>query len=111
MPNVRWALALALAAGCARHTTSLNLTGGTWYHPRPVRDFAIDLDYRVTDPKADFFTHGGGSLTAAQLERGGQHHVVSPVFNHLLLQYSDLPGDWSYWRSYSLTLLRRCDHL
>jgi type 1 glutamine amidotransferase len=45
--------ALTASAACVRHGTSLDMTGATWYHPRPVRDFAIDLDYRAADPKAD----------------------------------------------------------
>lgn len=45
------------------------------------------------------------SLFAASIENGGQEHAVSAVFNHLVNMYGDLPTDWEYWKSYSLTLL------
>lgn len=44
----------------------------------------------------------------AELSRRGIY-TVSPLLKHLVLQHSDLPGDWNYWKSYSLTLLLKCD--
>ena len=49
--------------------------------------------------------------TAVELEKAETYHVVSGLYNHLLLQYSDLPGDWTFWGSYSETLLRKADQL
>lgn len=51
------------------------------------------------------------AVKAAEIESKREVHVVSPVLNHLLLQHAKLPSDWEYWRSYSLTLLTRCDGL
>lgn len=48
-------------------------------------------------------------LKAVEIEKAGYYHVTSGLYNHLLLQYSDLPGDWSFWGSYSETLLRKAD--
>ncbi|RYD61892.1 MAG: DUF1937 family protein [Verrucomicrobiaceae bacterium] len=51
------------------------------------------------------------AVKAGEIERKQQVHIVSPVLNHLVLQHAKLPSDWEYWRSYSLTLLTRCDGL
>lgn len=48
-------------------------------------------------------------LKAVEIEKAGEYHVTSGLYNHLLLQYSDLPGDWSFWGSYSETLLLKSD--
>lgn len=51
------------------------------------------------------------ALKVAEVEAQGKVHVISPVMNHLVIQYASVPGSWEYWRSYSLTLLARCDGL
>lgn len=51
------------------------------------------------------------ALKAAELERSGKVHVLSAMFNHLLVTHSDLPTTWEFWKSYSLTMLAHCDFL
>lgn len=35
--------------------------------------------------------------------------TVSPLYKHFLLHVGNIPGDWEYWKKYSLTLLEKCD--
>lgn len=52
------------------------------------------------------------ALTAAELERSGKVHVLSAMYNHLLVMHAaDLPTTWDFWKSYSLTMLSKCDVL
>lgn len=37
--------------------------------------------------------------------------TVSPLLKHLVLQHSDLPSDWNYWKDYSLELLKQCEKM
>jgi non-ribosomal peptide synthetase-like protein len=68
-------------AGVDARGTGLSATE-TWL----ADGWAEILGVKVTDPKADFFTHGGGSLTAAQLVariRGRHPQVsVSDIYQH-----------------------------
>lgn len=48
---------------------------------------------------------------AAKLKQAG-FVVISPLLNHLVLERGEkLPSDWAYWKSYSETVLARCDYL
>lgn len=46
---------------------------------------------------------------AMLMERG--IYTVSPLLKHAILEHRNLPGDWQYWKDYSLELMRRCDEL
>lgn len=36
--------------------------------------------------------------------------MISPItYGHTLLQYSEMPGDWSFWTVFCLSLLDKCD--
>jgi hypothetical protein len=38
--------------------------------------------------------------------------TVTPLSKHFILNVGEkIPGDWEYWKNYSLTLLKRCDRL
>lgn len=38
--------------------------------------------------------------------------TVSPLYKHMMFMHGvDLPGDWNYWRDYSLSLLPLCERL
>jgi hypothetical protein len=48
----------------------------------------------------------------AKIENEGEFHVVSPVYKHLLfIAGVDIPKEWEFWKSCSLTLLKRSDAL
>lgn len=46
----------------------------------------------------------------AELNKHGAF-TVSPLLKHLVLQHSDLPGDWAYWKEYSIALLKQCEKM
>lgn len=66
--------------------------------------------YSGTPEQIDFRVRAFAQKVA-QIEAEGQVHVISPVMNHTVVQYASVPGTWEFWRSYSLTLLARCDGL
>lgn len=38
--------------------------------------------------------------------------VISPiVYGHTLLQYHEMPSDWTFWKNYCETFLIKCDKL
>jgi len=51
------------------------------------------------------------SQVAADLTAGGMI-VFSPItYGHTLLQFKDMPGDWSFWASFCFSLLLKSDQL
>lgn len=65
--------------------------------------------YSHTDPDVVKQRVRDFAITAARLESEGDVHVVSAMFNHMLLEHATLPSDWEFWKSYSLTILDRAD--
>ena len=49
--------------------------------------------------KADAFLMKAGIFT------------VSPLMKHFIIHHADLPGDWNYWKNYSLSLLCAVDQV
>ena len=38
--------------------------------------------------------------------------TISPItYGHTLIQYKEMPTDWSFWLNYCLILLTKCDRL
>lgn len=48
-------------------------------------------------------------VDAALMKQGVM--TASPLLKHFLLEHSDLPGDWNYWKDYAEILLSRCDKM
>lgn len=48
-------------------------------------------------------------VDAALMQQGVM--TASPLLKHFLLQHSDLPGDWNYWKDYAEVLLSKCDKM
>jgi hypothetical protein len=49
--------------------------------------------------------------TDANLIRKG-FVTVTPLSKHFILNVGDqIPGDWDYWKRYSITLLKKCDEM
>lgn len=48
-------------------------------------------------------------VDAALMKQGVM--TASPLLKHFLLEHSDLPGDWNYWKDYAEVLLRKCDKM
>src|SRR5690606_31871592 len=49
-------------------------------------------------------------LVDSVLMKNGEF-TVSPLYKHFMLKFSDLPGSWEYWKSYSKELLLKCDKM
>jgi nucleoside 2-deoxyribosyltransferase len=64
-----------------------------------------DPDPRVIEERMEQFCRTDSVL----IKKG--FSTVSPLYKHFMLKYCDLPGDWEYWRNYSLELLERSDAL
>lgn len=48
-------------------------------------------------------------VDAALMKQGVM--TASPLLKHFLLEHSDLPGDWNYWKDYAEVLLSKCDKM
>lgn len=48
-------------------------------------------------------------VDATLMKRGVM--TASPLMKHFLLEHSDLPGDWNYWKDYAEVLLSKCDKM
>lgn len=75
----------------------------------------MDLAYLAapySDPDPNIVSDRIKSLYIADailMEQG--IYTVSPLLKHAILEHRNLPGDWQYWKDYSLELMRRCDEL
>lgn len=49
------------------------------------------------------------TYAAAQIQQG--ICVISPMYCHGMVEYFDMPGDWSFWGEFSHALLSRCDKM
>lgn len=50
-------------------------------------------------------------IKAAEIELGGDLHAVGALFNHMVQDHAELPLNYDFWRSYSLSLLSNCSIL
>ncbi len=76
-------------------------------YKEPMQDLVfLSAPYDANDPAC----MEAVSRAVARLLAGGQY-VVTPLLNHYVFPYGDLPRTWEFWGGFARTLLDRCARL
>lgn len=70
----------------------------------------VACPYSAADPKVTEYRVELFARTSARLMKQG-YMTFSPVMNHLVRKFSDLPGDWDYWQHYCRAFLKKSSKL
>lgn len=78
------------------------------------------MDVKVFSYLATAYTHPDKFVVARRIETFCRVDAklmkeglftVSPLSKHFILEYENLPGDWTYWEHYSIELLSVCKQM
>lgn len=71
----------------------------------------VSLPYSHPDPDVVTSRYALACLYSAKLLRLG-HVVQSPIVTgHAIIQVTNLPGDFNFWKNYCLTVLSACEEM